>query len=66
MRSAFKLMQGVGRCSRSEDDESTAWILDDGTSDDYDGDSLVTWLKNQDIGYTDAFRKFMPEKQMPL
>ena len=67
MRSAFKLMQGVGRCSRSEDDESTTFILDDGTSDDYSDDSLVTWLKNQDIVYTDAFIKFMPpEKPMPL
>ena len=75
MRSAFKLMQGVGRCSRQEDDESTAFILDDGTSDalvknstsdDYSDDSLVTWLKKQDIDYTDAFIKFMPEKPMPL
>ena len=58
MRCAFKLMQGVGRCSRSEDDYSRTYILDDGF---FDGnDNLLEWLENNHPELPDAFRKLMP------
>ena len=54
MRCAFKLMQGVGRCSRSEDDRSRTWILDDGFFEDVNSD-LLGWLEKNHPELPDAF-----------
>ena len=59
MRCAFKLMQGVGRCSRSKDDYSRAYILDDGFCEEGNS-NLLEWLENNHPELPDAFVKPLP------
>ena len=59
MRCAFKLMQGVGRCSRSKDDYSRTYILDDGFCEEGNS-NLLEWLENNHPELPDAFVNPLP------